>query len=194
MKLLIATRNKDKIIEIREILKNLDLEIISAYDIAGMPDVIEDRETIEGNAIKKAVECAAFSGLFTLADDTGLFVDALEGAPGVHAARFAGEHCSYGDNRQKMLREMKDKTDRKAQFRTVVAFASPSGLLATAEGRVEGEITTQEIGTGGFGYDAIFRAAETGRTFGEMSQEEKEKISHRGRAFRNIMPIVTKTL
>ncbi len=190
MKLLIATRNKDKIIEIREILKDLDLEIISAFDIPGMPDVIEDRDTIKGNAIKKAEECAAFSGLLTLADDTGLFVDALDGAPGVYAARYAGENCSYKDNRDKMLKEMNGKDNRVAQFRTVVAFASPTGIITTAEGKVDGEITTKEIGTGGFGYDAIFKAVETGKTFGEMTQTEKEKISHRGRAFRNILPKV----
>jgi XTP/dITP diphosphohydrolase len=193
MKLLIATRNKDKIIEIREILKDLDLEIVSAFDIPGMPDVIEDRDTIKGNAIKKAEECAAFSGILALADDTGLFVDALDGKPGVFAARFAGEDCTYKDNRDKMLLEMKVETKREAQFRTVVAFASPDGIIATAEGKVDGEITTEEIGTGGFGYDAIFRASETGKTFGEMSQIEKEKISHRGRAFRNILSIVTQT-
>ena len=190
MKLLIATRNKDKIIEIREILKDLDLEIISAFDIPGMPDVIEDRDTIKGNAIKKAEECAAFSGLLALADDTGLFVDALDGAPGVYAARYAGENCSYKDNRDKMLKEMNGKDNRVAQFRTVVAFASPTGIITTAEGKVDGEITTKEIGTGGFGYDAIFKAVETGKTFGEMTQTEKEKISHRGRAFRNILPKV----
>ena len=190
MKLLIATRNKDKIVEIREILKDLDLEIVSAFDIPGMPDVIEDRDTIKGNAIKKAEECAAFSGLLTLADDTGLFVDALNGAPGVYAARFAGENCSYKDNRDKMLKKMNGKDNRAAHFRTVVAFASPSGIITTAEGKVYGEITTKEIGIGGFGYDAIFKAVETGKTFGEMSQIEKEKISHRGRAFRNILPKV----
>jgi XTP/dITP diphosphohydrolase len=193
MQLLIATRNKDKIIEIKEILKDLKVEIISAYDIPGMPDVVEDRDTIAGNAIKKAEECAAFSGLYALADDTGLFVDALDGAPGVFAARYAGENCSYRDNREKMLREMQGKTNRKAYFSTVVAFASPTGIIATAEGKVDGEITNIEIGTGGFGYDAIFKAVETGKTFGEMNQQEKEKISHRGRAFRNILPIVTQT-
>lgn len=194
MKLLIATRNQDKITEIREILKDLKVEIISAFDIPGMPDVIEDRDTIEGNAIKKAEECAAFAGMFALADDTGLFVDTLDGAPGVYAARFAGENCSYKDNREKMLRVMKDKSNRKAYFQTVVAFASSKGIITTAEGKVDGEITNEEIGTGGFGYDTIFKAVETGKTFGEMSQQEKEKISHRGRAFRNILPIVMQTL
>ncbi len=190
MNLLLATRNKDKIKEIKEILKDLDMEIISAYDVSGMPDVIEDKDTIKGNAIKKAIECAAFSGMLTLADDTGLFVEALDGKPGVHAARFAGENCSYKDNRDKMLHEMTDKTNRKAQFRTVVAFASPEELIDTAQGKIDGTITESEIGTGGFGYDAIFRADETGKTFGEMSENEKNKISHRGRAFRKIIPVI----
>ena len=190
MKLLIATRNKDKIIEIKEILKDLDLEIISAYDISGMPDVIEDRDTIEANAIKKATECAAFSKMLTLADDTGLFVDALDGKPGVYAARFAGENCTYKDNRDKMLSEMKHKKNRSAQFRTVVAFSSPDGLIGIANGKVDGKITFQEIGIRGFGYDPIFKVNITGKTFGEMTDIEKHKISHRGRAFRNIIPVI----
>ena len=192
MKLLLATRNKDKIKEIKEILKNLDLEIVSAYDIPGMPDVIEDKDTIEENAAKKAIECAEFSRMLTLADDTGLFVETLDGKPGVYAARFAGANCTYKNNRDKMLREMTGKINRKAQFRTVVAFASPQGLIDTAQGKVEGTITENEIGTGGFGYDAIFLADETGKTFGEMSENEKNKISHRGRAFKKIIPVVVK--
>jgi XTP/dITP diphosphohydrolase len=190
MKLLLATRNKDKIKEIRDILKDLNLEIVSASGIPGMPDVIEDRDTIEGNSIKKAEECAIFSGMLTLADDTGLFVEALEGKPGVHAARFAGENCTYKDNRDKMLNEMKENINRNAQFRTVVAFASPEGLIDTAQGKIDGTITESEIGTGGFGYDPIFRADETGKTFGEMSEKKKNKISHRGKAFRNMIPVI----
>jgi len=190
MNLLLATRNKDKIKEIKEILKDLDVKILSAYDISEMPDVIEDKDTIKGNAIKKAIECAAFSGMLTLADDTGLFVDALDGKPGVRAARFAGENCSYKDNRDKMLREMGGKTNRKAQFRTAVAFASPKRLIDTAQGEIDGTITESEIGAGGFGYDPIFRVDETGKTFGEMREKEKNKISHRGRAFRNMIPLI----
>ena len=192
MNLLLATRNKDKIKEIKEILKDLDVKILSASDIPGMPDVIEDKDTIKGNAIKKAIECATFSGMLTLADDTGLFVDALDGKPGVYASRYAGENCSYKDNRDKMLFEMTGKTNRKAQFHTVVAFASPDGLIDTTQGKVDGTITESEIGTGGFGYDAIFRANKTGKTFGEMNEKEKNEISHRGRAFRNMIPNLEK--
>ena len=190
MKLLLATRNADKVIEIKEILKDLDVEIDSASQFPDMPDVIEDKDTIKGNSIKKATECAEYSGLLTIADDTGLFVDALEGKPGVYAARFAGENCSYKDNRVKMLEEMKGISNRNAQFRTVCALVSPDGLIATTEGIVEGKITEKEFGENGFGYDAIFKADETGKTFGEMTLIEKEKISHRSRAFNKMIPII----
>ena len=192
MKLLLATRNEDKVIEIKEILKDLDVEIVSASQFPNMPDVIEDKNTIKGNSIKKATECADFSKLLTIADDTGLFVDALDGKPGVFAARFAGEDCSYKDNRVKMLKEMKNVTNRNAQFRTVCALVSPDGLIATTMGIVEGKITEEEFGNNGFGYDAIFKADETGRTFGEMTLTDKEKISHRSRAFNKMIPIIIK--
>ena len=190
MKLLLATRNEDKVIEIKEILKDLDVEIVSASQFPDMPDVIEDKDTIKGNSIKKATECAEFSKLLTIADDTGLFVDALDGKPGVYAARFAGEDCSYKDNRDKMLKDMKGITNRKAQFRTVCALVSPDELIATTDGIVEGEITEEEFGDNGFGYDAIFKADETGKTFGEMTLIEKETISHRSRAFNKMIPIL----
>ena len=119
-----------------------------------------------------------------------MFVETLEGEPGVYAARYAGKNCTYKDNRDKLLQNMKDKTNRKAEFRTVAALASPDGLIGIAFGKVDGKITDQEIGINGFGYDAIFRADETGKTFGEMTDKEKHRISHRGRAFRNIIPIL----
>ncbi|PID27553.1 MAG: non-canonical purine NTP pyrophosphatase, RdgB/HAM1 family [Candidatus Cloacimonadota bacterium] len=194
MKLLIASKNKDKIAEIKEILAETELEILSIDDIPPVPDVIENKETIQENAIKKAVETAISANMHTLADDTGLFVDSLDGRPGVYSARYAGENCSYEDNRKKMLQEMKGKENRKARFKTAVAFASPEGMIAIAEGKVEGQITEKETGENGFGYDAIFSADESGKTFGEMSNEEKHKISHRGRAFRNMLPEIKKYL
>jgi len=190
MKLLLATQNKDKVVEIKEILRDLKVEIVSASDFPNMPDVVENKDTIKGNSIKKATECAEYSKLLTIADDTGLFVDALDGKPGVYSARFAGENCSYKDNRDKMLLEMRDRSNRNAQFRTVCALVSPDGLIATTEGIVKGKITEEEFGDNGFGYDAIFRADETGRTFGEMTQTEKEKISHRSRALKEMIPII----
>ena len=191
IKLLLATRNEDKVIEIKEILKDLDVEIISASQFPDMPDVIEDKDTIKGNSIKKATECAEYSNMLAIADDTGLFVDALDGKPGVYAARFAGENCTYKDNRVKMLDDMKGIENRNAQFRTVCALVSSDGLIATTEGIVEGVITEEEIGDNGFGYDAIFRADDMGKTFGEMTLEDKETISHRSRAFKKMIPILT---
>ncbi len=194
MKLMIASKNKHKIEEIAELLQDIDVELISAVDFPEIPDVIEDKDTIEGNAIKKATEIANFTGMLTMADDTGLFVNALNGAPGVYSARYAGENATYKDNRIKMLSEMKDISDRSAYFMTVIALAIPNKLIGISEGKVMGEITEKEIGTEGFGYDPIFLAKETGKTFGEMSSEEKHKISHRGRALQNFRPILKKYL
>ena len=189
--ILLGTHNRDKVREIREIMASMpSVRILSADDVPNVPDVVEDGDTIESNAVKKATEIAKTTGYLTLSDDTGLFVDALDGAPGVMAARFAGEGCSYRDNRLKMLDSMKNKEDRAARFQTVVALAGPDGLVGTARGSVEGRITDEERGENGFGYDAVFEAVETGRTFGEMSESDKHDISHRGRAFRNILPLI----
>lgn len=187
MKLFLATQNKDKVSEIKEILQNLNIEILSMHDIKDIPDVVEDKETIEGNAAKKALEIADFTNMLCLADDTGFFVEALDGKPGVKAARFAGEDCSYKDNRDKMLFEMQGKENRTAEFRTAVVLAKPGEIIATELGSVKGKITTREIGSGGFGYDPIFRADESGLTFGEMSSEAKHKISHRARALEKMV-------
>jgi len=188
MKLLLGTRNPDKIAEIKELLPS-DIEIVTALDMQ-LPEVVEDRDTIAGNAEKKALEYAQATGLLALADDTGFFVEALQGRPGVKAARYAGKNCSYQDNRHKMLNEMQNKQDRRAAFRTAAALAIPDGIVATVLGEVQGEITQTEIGSSGFGYDPIFRANETGKTFGEMNSAEKHKISHRGRALQKIIPII----
>ena len=188
MKILIGTKNRDKFSEIREILSGLDIELLSAADFDEFPDVVEDKDTIEGNAIKKAEEMATRSRMYVLADDTGLFVDALGGDPGVYSARYAGETCSYRDNRMKLLDEMTGITERNASFRTVVALADDIGkVLATVEGRVEGKIIFEEKGNKGFGYDSIFLCHETGKTFAEMSSDDKHKISHRGRAFKKML-------
>ena len=190
MKLLIASRNKDKILEIKENLLGLNLNIVSALDFPELPDIVEDKDTIAENAIKKATECARFSGMLTIADDTGFFVEHLGGKPGVYAARYAGENCTYADNRNKMLKAMNGKINRTAEFRTVVALASPNYLIGTSEGKVPGKVTEREIGNLGFGYDPIFRADETGKTFGEMPKAEKHLISHRGKAIRKIIPVL----
>ena len=194
MKLMIASKNKHKIKEIRELLEIEGLEILSALDFPDIPDVVEDKTTIEGNAIKKAREIADFTGLLTMADDTGLFVKALQGAPGVYSARYAGEDAIDSDNRIKLLNALQNVDERQAYFQTVIALADPQNLIGTVDGRVEGEITREEMGSTGFGYDAIFRAAETGKTFGQMAGAAKNKISHRGRALRNFIPLIKSVL
>lgn len=190
MKIFIGSQNRDKIKEIKNILEGY--EILSLNEFPDAPDVVEDKETIEGNACKKALENAEFTGLLTVADDTGLFVRALQDKPGVYSARYAGENCSYQDNREKMLLEMKGVTDRYAEFRTVVALADKNGLIATAHGVVVGEITTQELGDTGFGYDSIFKVTDTQKTYAQMTDAEKNKISHRAKAFHKIKQYIEK--
>ena len=191
MKLLIGSKNRDKFTEISEIFTELEIELVSGADLRDLPDVLEDADTIEGNAIKKAREMAMESGMVTLADDTGLFVDTLSGNPGVYSARYAGERCSYRDNRLKLLKEMQNKQVRTARFVTVAALADAKGnLLATTTGKVEGEIILKERGNKGFGYDSIFLCHETGLTFAEMDSEQKHQVSHRGRAIRKMIDLL----
>ncbi len=142
--------------------------------------------------MKKALEAAKYSGLITLADDTGLFIEALNGAPGIMSARFAGNSCSYSDNRQKVLRLLQNIQIRKAYFKTAVALSAPDGIIAVTEGRLEGEITTEERGNNGFGYDSIF--AVNGKTYAEMNADEKNRLSHRALAIKSIIPILQKII
>ncbi|MDD3051096.1 MAG: RdgB/HAM1 family non-canonical purine NTP pyrophosphatase [Candidatus Cloacimonetes bacterium] len=190
MKLLISSRNIDKISEIKNLVGNLELEIITALDIPDLIEIEEDKDTIQGNAEKKALEMTNQTGLLTIADDTGLFVDALNGEPGVFSARYAGDNCSYADNRIRLISEMKKKHNRKASFKTAVSLALPHRLIATVIGEVHGSIIDKELGDNGFGYDSIFLLEETGHTFAQMSDEEKNKVSHRARAFEKILPII----
>ncbi len=186
MKAIISSRNQDKIREIKKILSDLDLQLLSANEYADLPDVIEDQETLLGNAIKKAKEIAKLTGMATISDDTGLFVEGLNGAPGVRSARYAGDDCSYSKNREKVLSRMQGIENRKAAFRTVVVMALPDSGYTYAEGVLEGIITDHETGNQGFGYDSIFMIPEKGKTLAEMSSEEKNSISHRGKAFRKL--------
>lgn len=183
MKIVLATRNPGKLDELRALLRGLPVELVSSGEMPGAPEVEEDGATLEENARKKAVSLASFAGLPALADDTGLEVAALGGAPGVHSARFAGPSASDADNRRKLLAELGNDSDRTARFRTVLAFAD-GDYVRLFEGTCDGAITTAESGSGGFGYDAIFAPDGDERTFAEMSREDKNEISHRGRALR----------
>ena len=182
MKFVIATRNAHKLEEIRAIFNTDGLEVCSALDFPDIPDTIEDRDTLEGNAIKKAQELCDATGLMAMADDSGLEVEALNGAPGVYSARYAGEPCSYSDNNSMLLRELADKENRRARFRTVIALARPGEEPLTVEGKCEGTIIDELRGEHGFGYDPLFVPDGFSETFAELSTETKNKISHRANA------------
>ena len=182
MKLVIATRNAHKLEEIRAIFDFQSLEVLSAFDFPDIPDVVEDGDTFEANAIKKAVEIARATNCWAMADDSGLEVDALGGAPGVYSARYAGEPCSYSKNNEKLLRELAGKPDRSARFRTVVALSDPAGKAETREGTCPGVIVEELRGTNGFGYDPLFVPDGYTETFAELDPEVKNRISHRARA------------
>jgi len=179
-----ATGNRHKIAEIQAILAPLGLRVLGANEVGGMPDVLEDGETFRDNAVKKALGCAQALGRTVLADDSGLEVFALNGAPGVHSARYAGEGGNDGRNLSKLLREMTDIVDRRARFVAVIAVATPEGLIGTAEGEVRGVITTAPRGQGGFGYDPVFVPEGETETFAELPAAVKNTMSHRGNALK----------
>ena len=182
-RLFLATNNRDKIQEISSLLSDLKLDVLSINDFAEYPKVIEDQDTLEGNAVKKAKEFAAYFDMPALADDTGLEVSVLNGAPGAFSARYAGAKASYEANVDKLLKEMHNipAKQRYAQFRTIMALAIKDDCF-TVEGICKGVIPTEKRGSGGFGYDPVFYVPEYKKTFAEMSLEQKNKISHRGLA------------
>lgn len=184
-RLVCASANPDKVAEIADILSDVVDLLPRPSDV---PDVVEDADTLEGNARLKAAAISDATGLPAVADDTGLEVVALHGAPGVHSARWAGDGCSYADNRAKLLRELGDATERRAAFRTCVVVRYPDGSEVVVDGVCAGTIPAVERGTGGFGYDAVFVPDDgDGRTFAEMTDAEKHAVSHRGRAFRSLL-------
>jgi XTP/dITP diphosphohydrolase len=190
--ILIASNNPDKISELNALLSLLPIKLHSLSEFPHLPQTVEDCDSIAKNAMKKALEAAVGSGLLALADDTGLFIEALKGEPGVFAARFAGENCSYADNRNKALRLLENESNRKASFKTAVALAAPDGIIAVVEGVVKGEITLAERGDTGFGYDSIFAIEAV--TYAEMDAETKNRMSHRAAAIKNILPILENML
>ena len=182
MKLLIATRNRHKLREIREILSFDGLILVGADELPGLPEVEESGATFAENAVKKATELCDASGLWTLADDSGLEVDALGGAPGVYSARYAGEQGNDGANNARLLNELQGVTERCARFRCVMALCSPDGRSWMVDGACEGRILAEARGGEGFGYDPLFVPTGFDSTFAELSADQKNQISHRGRA------------
>ena len=185
MQLLIATRNPGKLAEIRELLADMDVKILSLADFPDAHEVEEDGDTLTENAAKKAREMARVCGVHAMADDSGLFVNALDGRPGVRSARYAGPDPTSERLCRKLLDEMEGVPDdlRHAHFACCIALAEPGGdVVFTVVGRVDGEITREMRGTEGFGYDPVFYHEPSGGTFAEIAPDQKNEVSHRGRA------------
>lgn len=191
-KLLLATRNNHKKQELQELLRDLQIEIVTLDDIEPLPEVEEDGVTFEANAIKKASINASLSGLVTLADDSGLAVDALDGKPGVYSARFAGENADDEKNNQKLLALLTNvpEEQRTARFKCVIAICAPGGKTATVEGSCEGKIAIKPSGQQGFGYDPLFIPEGGEKSFAMLAAEEKNRISHRGKALQKAIPVI----
>jgi len=192
MKLVLATNNIHKIKEMTAILEGLDVEIITKDAYPDFPDVEETGETFEENAVLKAEAICEFTGLPSMADDSGLEVDALSGGPGVNSARYAGPGCTFADNNAKLLKALDGVPDeqRTARFRCVIAICFGKGITKLAEGEVEGLITNDLRGRQGFGYDPVFLIPHLGLTFAEMPPDQKNNMSHRGKAVRKAREVI----
>lgn len=192
LEVIVATRNKGKIREIREALKGLGLRIYALSDFSDVPEIEEDGKSFAENALKKAHFYSKYFGKLTIADDSGLEVDGLGGLPGIYSARYAGEGASGQENNQKLLREMQGLpvSKRGARFRCIIAAVSHDGKEAVAEGSCKGRIGFKEKGKKGFGYDPLFVLPNSKKTMAELSLEEKNAISHRGKAIRKIRRII----
>jgi XTP/dITP diphosphohydrolase len=196
MQLLLATRNRDKLKELRALLADLPFEIITPKELPALPEIAEDGASIRDNAIKKAVETARAARRLTLADDSGLEVDALGGEPGVHSAHFAGPEATYTDNNKKLLKRLEGVPleKRTARFRCVVAIADENGLVDAVEGICNGIILERERGGGGFGYDPLFLPDGQVKTFAELPPELKNRISHRAKAMQKAWAVLSRYL
>ncbi len=189
MKIILATKNKGKVADFEKLTENMNIEVISFLDEEiNFPDVVEDGETFEENSVKKALEIAKYTGMITVSDDSGLCVEALNGAPGIYSARYSGENATDSTNIDKLLDEMKNipQGERQAKFVSVVSIAKPDGTVQSFRGEVEGEIIFERKGTNGFGYNPVFFSYELEKTFGEATMEERVTVSHRARAFREL--------
>ncbi|WP_299978915.1 XTP/dITP diphosphatase [Desulfobacula sp.] len=192
--IVLATRNKGKTREIKALLKDFPIDIKNLDDFGPIPEVIEDGKTFDDNAYKKASFTAKILGHPAMADDSGLCVEALDGAPGVYSARYAGESASDKDNVKKMLADLKGKENRNAAFKCVISIAVPTGAALTYEGECKGVITKEPSGENGFGYDPLFFYPEFNKTFAQLTIEEKGQVSHRGRALKEICDEMDKIL
>jgi XTP/dITP diphosphohydrolase len=194
MKQVLATRNLGKVRELTEMLSDCrGLEVLSLVDFPDAPEVVEDGKTYEENAIKKATQIAEYTGLPTLADDSGLEVDALSGAPGIHSARYAGERASDAERIQKLLETLKDvpEPQRTARFQCTVAIVEPERQSRVAVGVCEGQIIREPRGAHGFGYDPVFVPLGYAQTFAELGDEVKNRISHRAKAFAKVKELLS---
>lgn len=192
--IVLASANPDKLDELRTLFESADIEVVPITDLQAGWDVEETGVTLEENALLKASSATAATGLPSVADDTGLFVDVLGGAPGIYTARFAGPGCSYSDNVDKLLRTILGETDRGATFRTAAAFCRPGEPGICVIGEVRGSITLAPSGAGGFGYDPVFRPDGLDITFSQCTPEEKHHVSHRARAVRKLREAVLHVL
>ncbi len=188
MEIIVATKNRGKIREIRKALKGKALRVYSLADFENVPTIEEDGKSFVENALKKALFYSKYFGKWTVADDSGLEVDALGGLPGVYSARYSGEGASDRENNQKLLKEMKKipSSKRKARFTCVMAMVAPDGREAVVEGSCRGKIGTMEVGTRGFGYDPLFILPQYGKTMAQLTVEEKNRVSHRGKALKKL--------
>ncbi len=192
--IVIASRNRGKKAEIQELLKNFPVKIKTLDEFGPVPEIAENGNTFEENAYQKASSIARILGLPALADDSGLVVEALDGRPGVYSARYAGEDATDQQRCLKLLGEMEGRANRRAAFECVISVAVPSGFALTYEGRCEGLIAQTAAGSGGFGYDPVFFLPSTGKTFAELTAEEKNNVSHRGKALRDLCAEFEKVL
>jgi XTP/dITP diphosphohydrolase len=184
--LVIASRNPGKTKEIRDLLKGFPITIKNLNDFGPIPEVVEDGETFDDNAYKKSSFTARILGLPALSDDSGLCVEALDGAPGVYSARYAGENATDAENCEKLLKDLAGNPNRKASFQCVISIAVPTGAALTYEGSCDGFLLESPRGSNGFGYDPIFLYPEFDKTFAEIPREEKSHVSHRGKALREL--------
>jgi XTP/dITP diphosphohydrolase len=192
LQVIVATQNRGKVREIKKVLKGLGFRILSLNDFSGVPQIEEDGKSFFENAMKKARFYSRYFGRLTLADDSGLEVDVLKGQPGVYSARYAGEGASTQENNRKLLKEMEaiPLSKRGARFKCVLALVSPERKEVVVEGSCRGRIGFKEIGKKGFGYDPLFVLPSYGKTMAQLSVEEKNRISHRGKALRKLRKII----